>query len=147
MEPIVNHIEIDRPPAAVFRYLTDPERFGEWQDDVVKVRLEQEGPLTVGSRFTTVRRIGGFERRLTQEITELDAPRAWAARGVRGAVRAGARIAVEPLDGGARSHVTIVLEFTGRGFGDLVLPAVRRMAARQAPQSYRNLKERLESDR
>ena len=27
MEPIVNHIEIDRPPAAVFRYLTDPERF------------------------------------------------------------------------------------------------------------------------
>jgi uncharacterized protein YndB with AHSA1/START domain len=147
MAPIVNHLEIDRPPAAVFGYMTDPERFGEWQPDVVKVQLEQEGPVTLGSRFTTVRRIGGIERRLTQEVTELDDPRAWAARGVRGAIRAGARIVVEPLDGGARSRVTIELDFTGRGFGDLVLPAVRRMAARQAPQSYRSLKERLEGDR
>jgi hypothetical protein len=54
-------------------------------------------------------------------------------------------IIVEPLDDGARSRVTFALDFEGPGFADLLVPVVRRMAAKQAPRSYGNLKERLES--
>jgi uncharacterized protein YndB with AHSA1/START domain len=87
MPPIVSSIEIARPPEEVFSYVTDPSRFAEWQHDVVSVRMEGGRPPGVGSRFTTTRRIGGTERTMTQEITEIDAPRSWAAHGVDGPIR------------------------------------------------------------
>jgi len=38
MPPNVTTIEIARPPAEVFAYVTDPSRFPEWQRDIVGVR-------------------------------------------------------------------------------------------------------------
>jgi uncharacterized protein YndB with AHSA1/START domain len=144
MPPIVSSIDIARPPDDVFSYVTDPSRFAEWQDDVVSVRLEGGRPPGVGSRFTTIRRIGGAERTMTQEITEISAPRSWAAHGVDGPVRPNASITVEPLDDGAGSRVTFALDFEGHGIGKPLLPVVRRQALKAAPTSYRNLKQRLE---
>jgi uncharacterized protein YndB with AHSA1/START domain len=145
MAPIVSSIEIARPPGEVFAYATDPARFGEWQDDVVGVRVEGGGPPGVGSRFTTVRRVGGAERTMTQEITEASAPRRWAARAVDGPVRPNATVTVEPLGDGAGSRVTFSLDFEGHGIGRPLLPMIRRQAVKQAPRSYRKLKERLEA--
>jgi uncharacterized protein YndB with AHSA1/START domain len=142
--PIVSSIDVARPPDEVFAYVTDPTRFGEWQRDVVAVQVEGGRPPGVGSRFTTIRRIGGVGRTMTQEITEPTAPMSWAARGVDGLVRPSATVTVEPLGDGAGSRVTFALDFEGRGIGRPLLPAVRRQAARAAPVSYRSLKERLE---
>jgi uncharacterized protein YndB with AHSA1/START domain len=148
MAPIVSHIEIARPPDEVFAYVTDPSRFAEWQHDVVRVDIQGDGLPGVGSRFVTTRRLGGAERAMTQEITELTPPRRWVARGVDGAVRPSADVTVEPLEGGTRSRVTIALDFEGHGFGKLLpLEAIRRMAAKGGAKSYQNLKERLEQGR
>ncbi len=142
MAPIVSHIEIARPPDEVFAYVTDPARFAEWQDDVVSVRTAGSG---VGARFTTVRRIGRAERTMTQEISQVDPPRRWAARGVDGPIRPSATVSVEPLGDGTRSRVTFALDFAGHGIGVPLLPFVRRQAQKGAPISYQNLKKRLES--
>ncbi|MGS2615249.1 SRPBCC family protein [Micromonospora sp. LZ34] len=144
MSPIVTTIEVARPPAEAFAYVTDPTRFAEWQQDVVSVRMADGRPPAVGSRFTTTRRIGRGEQAMTQEITEISAPRSWAARGVDGPIRPDATITVEPLSGGARSRITISLDFRGSGFGELIVPVVRRMAAKAGQASFRNLKERLD---
>jgi uncharacterized protein YndB with AHSA1/START domain len=144
MAPIVSSIDIARPPDDVYAYVCDPSRFAEWQRDVVRVRLEGDDPPGVGARFTTTRRIGGVERTMTQEITELNPPRTWAVRGVDGPIRPSATVTVEPLDRGTRSRVTFALDFEGHGIGRPLLPAVRRQTTRAAPISYRNLKERLE---
>lgn len=144
MPPIVSTIEIACPPEEVFAYAADPTRFAEWQEDVVGVRIQQGRPPGVGVRFTTTRRIGRVEYRLTQEITEFTPPSRFAVRGVDGPLRANASITVERLDGGARSDVTFTLDFQGQGIGKLVPGAVRQLAAKGAPRSYRNLKERLE---
>jgi uncharacterized protein YndB with AHSA1/START domain len=147
MPPIVSHLEIARPPEEVYAYVTDPSRFPEWQHDVVRVRIQGGRPLSAGSRFTTTRRIGPAEQTMTQEITELSPPRRWAARGVDGPLRPSAEVTVEPLAGGTRSRVTIALDFEGQGIGKLLpLEAIRRMATKTAPKSYRNLKERLEQE-
>ena len=145
MPAIVSSIEIARPPDDVFTYVTDPSRFVEWQEDVVSVRVETHGPPRVGSRFTTTRRIGRSERTMTQEITEISPPRSWAVHGVDGPIRPHVSITVEPLNNGARSRVTIALDFEGHGIGKPLLPLVRRQAQQGAPMSYQNLKERLES--
>ena len=143
MPPIVSHIDIACPPAEVFGYATDPSRFADWQDDVVGVRLQGGRPLGVGSRFTTTRRVARVEFSYTQEITALDPPRSWAARGVDGPLRPSASITVEPLEG-SRSRVTFRLDFQGKGIGKLVPEVVRQLALKGAPKSYQHLKERLE---
>jgi uncharacterized protein YndB with AHSA1/START domain len=135
---IVSAVEIDRPPDEVFAYATDPTRFAQWQKDVVGVRVDG------ASRFVTTRRMPGGERAMTQEITESVAPRRWAARGIDGPVRPSATITIEPLDGGNRSRVTFALDFEAHGIGVPLLPLIRRMAAKAAPVSYRNLKQLLE---
>jgi uncharacterized protein YndB with AHSA1/START domain len=145
MPPIVSSFEIARPPEEVYSYVTDPSRFPQWQDDVVRVRMEGGRPPSVGTRFTTTRRIGRVEQTTTQEITQISPPKSWAARGVDGPFRPNAEIIVEPLGDGTRSRVTIALDFEGHGIGKLLpLDVIRRMAAKRAPKSYRNLKERLE---
>jgi uncharacterized protein YndB with AHSA1/START domain len=144
VKPIVSSIEIARPPEVVFSYVTDPMRFAEWQYDVVNVRMEGGRPPGVGSRFTTTRRIGRAERTMTQEITQSSPPTSWAAHGVAGPIRPNANITIEPLNDSTRSRVTFALDFEGHGAGVPLVPVVRRMAAKGAPTSYRNLKERLE---
>jgi uncharacterized protein YndB with AHSA1/START domain len=135
----VSTIEIARPPQEVFDYTTDPERFPEWQPDVVSVRMMDD------SHFATTRRIAGAERSMVQRITHIEPPRAWGAIGVDGPVRPHATVTVEPLDGGTRSRVTFTLDFEGHGIGVPLVPLVRRQAAKGAPISYQNLKRLLES--
>jgi uncharacterized protein YndB with AHSA1/START domain len=146
MPAIVHEIEISRPPEDVFPYVTDPTTFPEWQRDVVRAQADGDGPLRVGSRIVTTRRIARTEFTQVQEITEIEAPHAWAVRGLAGPIRAHARITVEPLQHGAASRVRFALDFEGPGIGRLLVPQVRRIAAKQAPHSYQNLKERLEDD-
>jgi uncharacterized protein YndB with AHSA1/START domain len=145
MAPIVHSIEVARPAAEVFSYVTDPLLFPQWQADVVSVRPEGPGPPGVGWRFTTVRRVGGVEREMTQEVTKLDPPHGWTLKGVGGPIRPNATVTVEPLDGGARSRVTFELDFTGHGLGVPLIPFVRRQVEKAGPVSYHKLQELLDS--
>lgn len=144
MTSIITTIEINRPAEDVFAYATDPTRFNEWQKDVVRVRIEGEGRPRLRSRFITTRRVGRTERSMTQEITEIDSPKSWAARTVEGPVRAMAKLNVVPLAGNTRSRLTAELDFEGHGIGRLIVPLVIRQTRKIAPKSYQNLKELLE---
>jgi hypothetical protein len=143
---LIHHIDIDRPPAEVFAVATDPRRFPQWQKDVAQAHFESGDPTGVGAVFATLRRIGGIEVTQRQQVTENQPPCRWAARGIDGPIRAHATVEVEPLDDGARSHLTFTLDFEGPGLGRLMIPQVRRMAAKAAPNSHRNLKQLLEVD-
>lgn len=146
MHPMITTIEINCPCEVVYAYVTDPARFAEWQSDVVRVEIE-DGVAGVGTRFTTVRRIGGTERSMVQQISEYEPPRRWASVAVGGPVRPSAGIDVAPVGGGTASRVTFTLGFQARGLGLALQPLVRRQAARLAPVSYRRAKHHLEHRR
>jgi uncharacterized protein YndB with AHSA1/START domain len=146
MAPIVSSIEIARPPEEVFQYVTDPSRLPEWQESAVESRLEGGGPPAVGSRVVVTRRVGRSERKMTTEVTTHSPPRSWGGRGIDGPVRGIFNGTVEPLDDGARSRVTIELDFEGHGLGKLLVPlVVRRQAQKEMPRNMQTLKARLES--
>jgi uncharacterized protein YndB with AHSA1/START domain len=146
MAPIVESIEISRSPEDVFSYVTDPSRLPEWQESVVGVRREDDGPIAVGSRAVVTRRVGRREWAMTAELAELNSPSSWAVRGVDGPVRGNVKGGIEPLDDGARSRVTIELDFEGHGIGKLLVAlVVRRQAHKEVPRNQQKLKERLES--
>jgi hypothetical protein len=89
--------------------------------------------------------VGTRERDMTMELAELERPRRWVARGIDGPIRALVDGTIEPLGGGERSRVTIVLDFEGRGMGRLLVPLiVRRQARAELPRNLQRLKERLE---
>jgi uncharacterized protein YndB with AHSA1/START domain len=143
--PIVSTAEVSRPAEEVFAYVTDPCSFPEWQQGVVRGHMDGS-PTRVGSQCTTIRRIGGRDREVHTTITAYDPPRRWADRGVDGPIRAIVEVLVEPLADGSQSRVTINLDFTGHGIGQLLVPLfVRRQAAREMPENMRRLKQRLEA--
>jgi uncharacterized protein YndB with AHSA1/START domain len=144
MEPIAESIEIARRPDDVFSYATDFAYFPEWQLGVTSARRETDAPLGVGSKAAVTRQAGPRKLPRTEEITEFNPPRSWTVRGVGGPLIAIATGAIEPLDDGERSRVTIALEFQAHGMGKSLLPLVRRQAQKQLPKNELRLKELLE---
>jgi carbon monoxide dehydrogenase subunit G len=141
--PIVAEVDVARPADEVFRYVTDPSRFGEWQSGVVSAHIEGDGPQAVGSLCIMTRRIGGSERTSTSKVTELSPPRRWAIRGIDGPIRANITVTVDEADQGA--HVAIEVDFTGHGLGKMILTVVIREAGKEVPESCQKLKSRLEA--
>ncbi len=88
MAPLVSTIDIARPQDEVFTYVTDPTTFPEWQAGVVGGSMEGGKTPVVGSKCTTMRRIGGAERASTSEVTKLGPPTRWAVHGIDGPIRA-----------------------------------------------------------
>jgi uncharacterized protein YndB with AHSA1/START domain len=146
MAPLVHSVEIDRSPEDVFAFVTDPERFTEWQSTVVSAHAEDGKPAHLGSRVVMTRKMGGREQTMTSEITELEPPRSYAFRIIDGPVRAIGKGRFESLDGGARTRLTFELDFEGHGIGKLLVPlVVRRQASKEMPQSHADLKQCLET--
>ena len=144
MTPIVNSVEIARPPTEVFEYLTDPSHLPEWQESVVSVQGER--PHTVGSTVIITRRVGSMERTMPSELMELTPPSSWAVRTPSGPIRGGVHGTVEPVNDGERSRVTIAVDLHGHGIGKILMPLiVRRQVEKEMPRNMKKLKERLES--
>jgi hypothetical protein len=130
----------------VFAYVTDPSRFSEWQNGVVDGHRQGKGPASVGDKCVNTRRIGLAKRRITSEITQIDAPRTWSVRGIDGPIRAAVDVHVEPLEEGKRSRLTITIGFTGQGIGKIIVPLViRPLAAKEMTANMERLKPRLEA--
>jgi uncharacterized membrane protein len=145
MAAIRHSIDINRRPEDVFAYIDDLSRHGEWQGQIESVTVLTEGPTRVGTQAREVRRFGGRSQTQTYEITQHEPPTAFGFKGLDGSIRVVGHGAVEGLDDGSRSRVTINLEFEGHGMGKLMLPMVRGQARKQVPVDQQRLKERLES--
>lgn len=142
MAPIATSVEIARSPEDVFAYIADFPRHPEWQEGLVTVKVETEGPLRVGTRVVHRRKVGPQTVATTSEITTYDPPHTVAFRGVDGPIRGKGSQRVEPAGDGSR--VSFEMELEGHGFGRLMLPMARKQAARQVAASHQKLKQILE---
>jgi len=138
-------VEIARPPEEVFSYATDPAHLTEWQEKLLEVKVETEGEVRVGSRMKQKRDVGLGTRTFTIELTAYDPPRMFGFQGVDGPVRPEGKVSFEALDEGRRTRYTMDMDFKGHGLGMLLLPLVRRDAAKQVPEALTHLKQKLES--
>jgi uncharacterized membrane protein len=141
---IKDSIEINRPAAEVFAYLDQLDRHSEWQDSLVSVKVETEGPTRVGTRVVERRKVPGGARDIPYEITAHEPPRTASFRGTAGPVRPIGTVTVEPV-GESGSRVSLELELEGHGLGKLFAILARRQAAKEVPKSHKKFKELLES--
>jgi uncharacterized protein YndB with AHSA1/START domain len=146
MSAITESVEINRRPEDVFAYIDNLERHGEWQEEIVSVRVEGGSPTKVGTRAIEVRKVPGRDQTVTYEITEHDPPRSFAFHGTDGPLRPVGKGTIEALDGGERSRVTIEFDFESHGFAGKAMRPLALMQAKKAiPKGQQRLKERLES--
>jgi hypothetical protein len=142
--PITVRVEINRSAEEVFAYATDPSRFSEWQKGVVSGHMEGSSPPKVGDRCVSTRRIGLANRPSTSTVTRFDPPHHWSVSGIDGPIRAMVDVTVEPHSA-TSAHLTITLDFEGRGIGRLLVPLlVTREARWEMPVNVATLKQRLE---
>src|SRR5216683_3455262 len=66
MAPITASIDIDCPVETVFAHVTDPSRFGGWQENVTSGHMDGDAPHRVRAICRTTRRIGFAERPATK---------------------------------------------------------------------------------
>jgi uncharacterized protein YndB with AHSA1/START domain len=149
MPAIVASTEVERPAAEVYAYATDPARFSQWQQGVIDGRMDGPADLSqspaVGTRCLTTRRLGGRDRLVTAELSQIDPPRTWGVRGLDGPVRATVDVLVEPVTDSC-SRLTISVDFTGHGIGKILVPLmVRPVARKEMPDNLAALKQRMET--
>ncbi|OEJ34458.1 SRPBCC family protein [Streptomyces subrutilus] len=145
MSAISKSIVIDRTPEDVYSYVTDPTHLPEWQDSAVCAVPVGDLPVHVGSTVLVTRRIGRRRVPTTMQYTALDPPRSWHLHGVDGPVRPDVRGYIEALDDGARSRVTLSVDFEGHGMGRVLVPlVVKPMTRKEMPRGEEKLKHLLE---
>jgi uncharacterized membrane protein len=83
-----DRISIDAPAGQVYDYVTDFPRHAEWSGDGLQVTKSTEGPVAVGSTFSTTAKQFGTQREQST-ITELSpgSAFAWESTGALGRAR------------------------------------------------------------
>lgn len=130
---------VDRPPQAVYAYLTDLERIGEWQPATQDVRIESD------TCYTQVLRIMGRTIETRIEVTEREPPHRFAIRTSGGPVDFAVVHRLEEDCGGTQLRVEG--EGEARGLSRLGGGVAVKAAEVELRRSFERLKAVLESAR
>jgi uncharacterized protein YndB with AHSA1/START domain len=105
--------KISAPAQTVFHYVSDFTKHGEWAGHVLQVTKDSDGPIAIGSTFSTVAKQFGTQREHST-VTELEPGRVfgWNSKGALGTVHH--RFTVAAADGG--TTLTKSAEFLDQSF-------------------------------
>jgi carbon monoxide dehydrogenase subunit G len=138
---LCHEVRIDRAPANVFAYLSEPRNLPAWQRSVSRVTPPAE--ITVGARFTEERSQLGRTFRSTLEVDELEPDRLFTIKVVEGPVPATVRHELEPDGPGTRLRVEATAELDR--LPRLVRSIVSRFVKSELGSDFARLKAILES--
>jgi carbon monoxide dehydrogenase subunit G len=125
MSAYAHTIEIERPVAEVFAFVTEPAHYPRWQPTLVSVE-HAPGPLRLGSVATEVRRFLGREMETTWNCVEHRPCSRSAIESEDGPVPFRGTFALEPSEAGTRFTWTVELSgATSRLAGPLVSRATK----------------------
>ena len=137
-------IEIERPVAEVFAFVTEPSNYPRWQPSLVEVRPHSPGPLRVGNTATEVRRFLGREVETTWTCVEHQPVSRSAIESDDGPVPFRGTFVLEPHDRGTR--LTWIVETRGAA-SRLGGPLVGKATKSELEANCERLKELLEGGR
>jgi len=143
MITVEKSVQINKPVAEVFAFVTNGANTTKWQIGVETVE-QGEGPANaVGSRYTEVRKFMGQEMKTALEITTFETNAKWGAKVVKGPVPYEITTTFEPTDGGTK--MTTHVEGEPSGFFKVAQGMVSSQLEKNIEESGQKLKELLES--
>ena len=140
MRVTIEHV-LAHPADRVFAVVTDPARRPEWQENTSDVRLEADGPVAVGTRWTEEQRgVGHVEA----EVTALEPGRLYAERGDTSSGTG--RVNVTFTAEGDGTRVVMEVELNLKGFKRALEPALAPMVRNQMPKDLDRLSALLDRE-
>ncbi len=141
---IERNVEIDRPPTAVFGFISDPDNDPQWCATVSESRqVEGDGP-TPGAVYHQVHKPGpAAPTELVVELLEVDEPHHLRMRTTDDLAEFDVRYELEELPDG-RTRLTQVDDTNFRGFAKLLQPVMWFAINSGIKRQFRELKKLLE---
>ena len=136
-------IEIQRPVAEVFDYISNFENNTVWQRGMKAARFTTEPPLAVGSQYEQVANFMGKPVVTRFEVTDLQPGRSITIKSIESTFPIQVTRYVEPLDD-HRTRVRAKIDGQPGGAMRLLAPLTRWLAQRSVTADYRRLKEQLD---
>ncbi len=144
MPRIVESIEIERPAGAVFELIANLDRMPEWIGTCIAVRVEDTGPVGLGTRFTSTSKFIYNRFDIPFVISEYAPPRVMAMRTREGGpFMVENRIELTPTAVGTRLTGTFAGDTSS--FYKLAEPVLRRAFRARVRQDLQALKRALEA--
>jgi uncharacterized protein YndB with AHSA1/START domain len=136
--------EIRAAPRAVFAYVSDLSKHGEWGANELQIQAVDDAPLGVGKTYRSYAQARGREFHADLVITEYDPPNVFAFSGTDETGKFSHRFTFEKIENRTRvtRNVKFDLSLGQYVFYLIALNSVRLPAARGALE---RLKERLEA--
>ena len=141
----VEHVvEIARPPADVFAFLTDPSNLPLWQESCVAARSEDGEPISPGTQIAEQRRFLGREARTLMKVVELEPNLVYELESVEAPFPLTVRHELEESSVGTR--VRVVAEAEPGRLLRLASRMIDRTVREATRKDFAKLKALLESD-
>lgn len=141
----VQTVDIARPPAKVFRYVTDFAAAHEWRSEVVESSADPAGPMALGTRLHEVAVVAG-RRVVTDSVVDGFEPGSrFTFAHVAGPLPVSGEYRCDPIAGGTRLTYTLNVELTGAWA--LGAPLLRLTGRRTLARSLATLRLGLELGR
>lgn len=136
-----NIVEIARPPAEVFAFVTDPRNIPKWRPIALEV-LNVPDTIGVGSTYELIEQMMG-RHRFGQRVLEHQPDRLHVLETLDGPVRPIQRYTLEPAAGGG-TRLRARLEVRTYGFMRLFEPFMRGQVRKTMVEYGDNLKRAIE---
>jgi carbon monoxide dehydrogenase subunit G len=136
-------IVFHRPIQEVFDYLSDFQNGPQWQSGLLGVGRITEGPIGVGTRFTSVRKAMGRKMESGIEFTAFELNKKFAIKSYSGSSPFKQTFLFE--NDGETTRVNTVFELELGGLMSLAEPLIAPSIRREMKADFDNLKEIIES--
>jgi uncharacterized membrane protein len=135
-------ITINRPIEAVFTYVSNLQNGAEWQGSLVEVHRKTDGPLGVGSRFSSVRKFMGRKVESEVEFIGYELNKKIVFKSISGPSPFEQSFVFEPVSGG--TTLTALFKLETSGWMGLVEPLIASSIKREMEANFSELKVKLE---
>jgi uncharacterized protein YndB with AHSA1/START domain len=143
---IVNTIVIERPPGAVFIYVTTPGNWPKWHPASKAVNGATDHSLAVGEKVTEDFVVAGRAGRVVWTVVKRDPPHEWIIEGDVDGRKAGVvTYELAPVPEGTRFQRTLSYPSRSLLFALLNRVSIRSRVEQESDLAVRNLKRAVES--
>lgn len=139
-------IDIARPPAAVFDYVTTPMLWHTWHPATVSVRGAPDRPLGAGETAIETIAVAGRRNDATWTVRTCEPPHRWTIATDAPAGAADIEYRIDAVPGGSRFERTLCFRSKHWPWRALDATLTRWILQRQSAKALRNLKRVLEQD-
>ncbi len=142
-------IDIDAPRAKVFKWIYDADYNRQWLPNLVEAEVLNAEPNGIGSKFRQVYDENGRRMEMTGTVTAYEQDRYLACE-ISGPFTLNVDYRLEDVGGRTRVTQHSDVQFTSvvmKLIGVLLKPMMRKLAAKNAGNSFAKLKQCVEADK